>query len=359
MAIPHQEIPSGLMSISAEACGACHQEIYKEWQQSTHAVAFQDLQFQAEWKKDNIYACLNCHTPLQNQQEFIVNGLINGDYKTPSKEINPHFDQKLQQEGITCATCHVRNRNIIGMTEIKNAAHKTIQNAEFLSEKLCIGCHNLVDELNQILVCTFETGDEWQNDWAHKEGKTCISCHMPETERPLFPGMQIRKSHLHSVPGSGIPKFFEVPVQLLKSLEIEVRGVRDSYELGDTINVFLRIRNEFSGHSIPTGDPERFFLIKFRLEDGDNHIVKKEEHRIGEQWQWHPVAKKLSDNNLKPLEERVYTFDYDIKKQGTLLFIVEITKHRMTEENAKQNGILGKYPLSIEVFKKPYNIRVE
>ena len=68
-AIPLQEIPEGLVSLSAENCGSCHQEIYKEWKQSTHAVAFQDLQFQAEWKKDNTYVCLNCHTPLQEQQE--------------------------------------------------------------------------------------------------------------------------------------------------------------------------------------------------------------------------------------------------------------------------------------------------
>ncbi|MBK8503570.1 MAG: hypothetical protein IPL46_15965 [Saprospiraceae bacterium] len=51
IAIAHQEIPDGLSSISAASCGSCHQEIYKDWKQSTHSVAFQDLQFQAEWKK--------------------------------------------------------------------------------------------------------------------------------------------------------------------------------------------------------------------------------------------------------------------------------------------------------------------
>ena len=112
MPIPQQEIPAGLVSISAVSCAVCHQEIYDEWKQSTHAVAFQDLQFQAEWKKDDILTCLNCHTPLQNQQEFIVKGLINGDYKTPVKEPNPHFDKNLQLESITCATCHVRDGSV-------------------------------------------------------------------------------------------------------------------------------------------------------------------------------------------------------------------------------------------------------
>ena len=357
--IPHQEIPAGLVSISAVSCSACHQEIYDEWKQSTHAVAFQDLQFQAEWKKDGILTCLNCHTPLQNQQEFIVKGLINGNYKTPVKEPNPHFDKKLQLESITCATCHIRDGSVIGAGGNTNAPHKTTKDVEFLSEKLCISCHNVIDELNPVLVCTFETGEEWGNNWARKSGKNCITCHMPEIERPIFTGMENRKSHFHNFPGSGIPKFFNMKASELESLEIKESKVDTLYSVGKSLDYSLKVKNRFAGHSVPTGDPERFFLISFRLTDEDGNILKKEEHRIGEEWQWYPVAKKLSDNNLKPLEERTYVFKYEIKKQGVLSFTVEIIKHRMTEENAKHNAILGKYPLSIEVFQKRYNIKVQ
>ena len=52
-AIPNQEVPEGLSSLSAEQCGACHQEHYKEWKISTHAQAWTDLQFQAELKKES------------------------------------------------------------------------------------------------------------------------------------------------------------------------------------------------------------------------------------------------------------------------------------------------------------------
>ena len=358
-AIAHQEIPTGLSSISAASCGACHQEIYQEWKKSTHAGAFQDLQFQAEWKKDDVLTCLNCHTPLQNQQEFIVKGLINGDYKTPLKEPNPRFDKKLQLESITCATCHVRDGNIIGTIGTKNAPHKTVKDLKFLSEKLCTSCHNVVDELNPVLVCTFETGDEWDKNWAKKSGKTCISCHMPEIERPIFSGMEKRLSHFHDFPGSGIPKFFDMEAKKLEGLEFTESSVKKVYSVGEKIVYSLKVKNSFAGHSVPTGDPERFFLVSFRLVDKQGNIFSEEQHRIGEEWQWYPVAKKLSDNNLKPLEERMYTFDYDIKKQGILTFTVEITKYRMTEENAKRNGILGKYPLSIDVFKKKYNVNIE
>lgn len=358
-AIPNQTIPEGLSSIRAKDCGSCHSEIYKEWKESTHAVAFQDLQFQAEWKKDNVYACLNCHIPLQNQQEFIVTGLLNGDYKTPAKIPNPYFDKKLQLESITCATCHVRDGNVIGAIGSTNAPHKTIKDVKFLSEQICISCHNVVEKLSPTLVCTFETGDEWNNNWAKKSGKTCISCHMPKIERSISLGMQKRNSHSHSFPGSGIPKFFGMKAIGMDNLEIKESTIKGKYTIGNNINYSLVVKNSYAGHSVPTGDPERFFLITFQLIDNQGNIIKKEEHRIGEEWQWYPVAKKLSDNNLQPKEERKFIFDYIISQKEKLTLFVEVTKHRITKENAKHNGILGKYPLFINIFKKQYDIRSE
>ena len=85
-AVPHQEIPEGLTSLSSATCGSCHQEHYKEWQVSTHAHAWTDLQYQAELKKESSpFMCINCHIPLQNQQEFIIKGLVDGDIYQPVK----------------------------------------------------------------------------------------------------------------------------------------------------------------------------------------------------------------------------------------------------------------------------------
>lgn len=358
-AIPNQRVPQGLVSLRAKDCGACHNEIYKEWKQSIHAVAFQDLQFQAEWKKDNVSVCLNCHTPLQNQQEFIVTGFLNGNYETPVQIPNPYFDKLLQQESITCASCHVRDGNVIGTIGTTNAPHKTVKDADFLSEKLCISCHNVVDQLNPVLVCTFETGDEWMNNWAAEEGKNCVTCHMAEKERAIVHQGQIRKSHYHGFPGSGIPKFYNTKVEGLNGLEIFTDMPENVYASGDRLFYTLKVKNSFAGHKVPTGDPERFFLIIFTISDQDGNVLKKETHRIGEQWQWYPEAKQLSENNLKPLEERVYDFTYDIPDVEGLNLMVEIEKHRMTKENAMYHGILEDYPLSISVFSRKYEIKIK
>ena len=358
-AIPHQEIPEGLVSISAKSCSTCHQDIYNEWKQSTHAVAFQDVQFQAEMKKDDILTCLNCHTPLQDQQEFIIKGFINGDYKTPWKIPNPNFDKELQLESITCAACHVRDGNVIGTIGNTNSPHKTVKDVEFLSEKLCAGCHNVVDELNPVLVCTFETGDEWDNEWAEKSGKTCITCHMPETKRSLFPEMEKRKSHFHNFPGSGIPKFYGMDAEDLIGLEIEADSLKKAYVVGEEIKYSLTVKNSFAGHKVPTGDPERFFLIAFKVLDANDNVLDEKQFRIGEEWEWYPVAKKLSDNNLNPLEEREYNFVYKVPDKDKLTLVVEISKHRMTKENAEFMGILEEYPLSISVFRQSYPINLK
>ncbi|MBW8050882.1 MAG: hypothetical protein FVQ77_11215 [Cytophagales bacterium] len=406
-AIPNQLIPKGLASLKARDCGQCHQEIYSEWKQSTHALAFQDLQFQAEWKKDGkIFVCINCHTPLQNQQEFIVTGLINADYRQPVKKNNPYFDKSLQQESIGCATCHIRNGNVIGTIGNTNAPHKTIADKKFLSEKLCMSCHNVVDELNPVLVCTFETGDEWKNNWASKAGKTCITCHMPATIREIarLPaeaavyggqanGFDERRSHFHNFPGSGIPKFKGMKVSGLNGLEIKCQvETPDNTEgtIRKIIKYKLILKNSFAGHSVPTGDPERFFIVSFKIQDTDGNILKEKQYRIGEEWQWYPKAKKISDNNLKPLEEREFRFEYQIPPSrplppwgkgtgqslsptggkwdakappsggeggaGSLFLNVTVSKHRMSKKNAEIANLLEDYPLSIIIFEKQFLI---
>lgn len=358
-AIPHQEVPSGLTSLHASECGKCHTEIYEEWKTSIHAVAWQDPQFQAEWKKDNVYACINCHTPLQNQQEYIVTGLLNGDLKTPVQKLNPNFDQLLQAESITCATCHVREGNVIGTQSLLGVPHAMETNLELLSEQICLSCHNVAEELNPTLVCTFETGDEWMGTAKKQEGNTCITCHMPDVDRPLLLDGEIRPGHTHSFPGSGIPKFANRPVPGLQGLEITEGFLNRNYSAGDTLKFELSIKNKYAGHNLPTGDPERFYLVNYVMESESGEIVSEAEFRIGEKWQWFPVAEKLADNNLKSMEERAFPFSEIISGNESFVLRVSLTKHRITKENADYNGLGEDYPRSISVFEKEYLIHVE
>ena len=358
-AIPTQQVPEGLTSLSAKSCGACHQDHYKEWKLSTHAHAWTDLQFQAELNKESSpLMCINCHIPLQNQQEYIVEGLIGGDIYKPVKKINPHFDRDLQQEGINCASCHVRNNVIIGPTGSSKAPHKTVKDTVFLSEQLCISCHNANAVITATLACTFETGDEWKSGPYFKD-KNCISCHMLPVQREIVAGFGKRSSRLHYFTGSGIPKFDSVTTTILNGLSIHAFLPKKRFYINENIAFTLKVKNEFAGHKVPTGDPERYFNILFVLTDGKGDTLSTKTEYIGEHWEWYPEAKKLSDNNLLPKEERIYTFTPKAPQKGKLKLFVKVTKHRMNQATADYNKLGNNYPLFITIFDEEYVVEVE
>src|SRR3989339_1025749 len=103
------KLPPGLTSLSAKECGACHQEIYQEWAQSMHAQAWTDPYYQVDLAFDgDQQICLNCHIPLENQQENLVMGFRDAERFDPILQPNPNFDKALQQEGVTCVVCHLQ-----------------------------------------------------------------------------------------------------------------------------------------------------------------------------------------------------------------------------------------------------------
>ncbi|MCR9065942.1 MAG: hypothetical protein NXI00_18365 [Cytophagales bacterium] len=358
-AIPNQDVPSGLVSLKAEDCGTCHQEHYEEWKLATHAHAWTDLQFQAELKKESSpFMCINCHIPLQNQQEFKVTGLINGDIYRPVKEKNPHFDPILQKEGITCASCHVRNNEIIGATGSELAPHPVRKAPELLNENLCIGCHNASAVITPTLACTFQTGDEWKAGPFYGE-KNCIDCHMTEVERPLVTGYPVRKSHRHWFTGSGIPKFDTVQTTIQNGLVFKPSSIAKVYAADEVFTFDFKAKNENAGHRVPSGDPERFIKVYLTLINDQGDTLKFKENRIGEEWEWYPEAKKLSDNNFDPGEERTYKLEHILKKKGDYKLLVKVTKHRLNKENAEYNGLGTNYPLFITIYNEQYDFSVE
>jgi hypothetical protein len=349
-------IPKGLDSVSALECGECHVDFYREWSTSTHSKAWQDYQFQEEWKKNKkIFVCINCHTPLKEQQEFEVFGLIDGDHFQPHKRPNQKFDKNLQQESITCAVCHVRKGKIIGPFGNKKAPHAVIRDPDFLSEDLCKYCHQAIDMIRKDLICTFNTGTEWENSPYAKKNITCIDCHMPQVKRPLTPtSSRVRQNRRHLWRGSGIAKFKGEEQQALEffrsGLELMLTPSKTQYLPEDEGTVTVTYINQRAGHNIPTGDPERFITITFQLTDESGIVMHQENIRIGQVWEWVPKAKRISDNSLKPLERRTIDIDFKLPpKTGRYQFTAVVENHRILEQYAKDMNLIGRYPLKAEV----------
>lgn len=357
-ALPQQTVPVGLVGLRASQCGVCHTAIYAEWRTTTHAAALRDPQFLAEWRKDGeLPLCLNCHTPLQNQQPHVVVGLREGDLTRPVLAPNPEFDEALKAEAITCAVCHVRDGAVLGAGTSTAAPHPVRAGSNGLSQATCESCHNIQAVITESLICNFATGDEWRERGGAQEGPGCIDCHMPRVMRPMVPGRGVRPGRRHTWFGAGIAKspdeVADVRAAYRAGYDVELRATLRGDGAERRVVVELAITNARAGHYLPTGDPERFISLSLELVDDVGTRLWHHRERIGEVWSWHPKAERLSENRLRPGERRDYTFEVAVSDlaQPPARVALVARNHRMTEENARATGILGVYPLAAETLR--------
>jgi len=347
--LPHQAVPKGLTSLSAAQCGVCHQEIYQEWQASAHAQALSDRQFQVEMAKEpaTAWLCLNCHTPLENQLRTITIGVEGNTPHRPLVKKNPRFDAVLGREGVTCAVCHVKDGVVIGPWGNSAAPHPVRREPRLLDERACGACHQATAAYTDTLVCTFDTAEEWRASPYARQGRSCEHCHMPEVTRPVAVGGPQRPSRRHLFFGSKIPKEVAIPPAH--------RAYYDLYESGLSVEVAggkLRLANARAGHLLPTGDPERFILVKAELLEASGRVIDARTHRIGQEWEWHPKARKLSDNRLRPLEERQVELPRLDPQRGRPAKVrVTVENWRLNDKNAAYHKLIGVYPQSAVVMK--------
>ena len=365
--LPYTETPAGLANLRAETCGSCHREIYEEWRVSTHARAWEDdAQFQEELAKgkatpgkDTTWICVNCHTPLVNQLPQLVAGLVEGQRDQPRYLKNPNYDANLQLEAVTCATCHVRDGGVLGPYGDTTAPHPVRKAPELLEASLCTQCHQANAHLSDIaLACVFDTGLEWKEGPAAQRGETCQSCHMPAVERPLMPGFPKRKTRRHWFGGSLIPKHPKFEAELAQVREhyddgVTLRWVElpEQAQAGSELELRFAAKNEHAGHHVPTGDPERFLLLRAEVRAGDQLLASREE-RIGAVYQWDPVE-KLSDNRIAAGEERTWSLTFAAPAEGAELKLVLIaSKHRISQENFDYHHLEGRYVAGREYLRQ-------
>ena len=307
-AIPFQKVPVGLKSLKAQECGTCHQEIYKEWESSIHAHAFKDPFFQAYWNRDdNIWVCLNCHTPLENQQPTLIEDIPRGRVEKAVQVKNYRYDPEYQAEGVTCAACHVRDGIIHGPYDDSAAPHPTKFDPAFRTTQVCYRCHSVVSGPFQFYnVGPCGTYAESEGEFYMKEkGMICQSCHMPEVFRPVAKGGPFRSGRRHLWRGGHDPDMIKraVAVQVVADPAQPVPGQRVTFT--------LTLINAGAGHKIPTGDPDRHFTVEFLVRDGDGNAVQRQTETMGRWILWQPVIWEVYDNRLLPLASRDYQFTYD------------------------------------------------
>jgi hypothetical protein len=357
---PAQRVPRGLTSLSARECGRCHAAIYREWQQSVHAQAWADGQFQAEFQKQPgvQWMCINCHTPLRNQLDSLVVTLRDADVERPVRRANPEFDAALKSEAITCAVCHVRDGVVEGPFGDTKAPHAVRYNPAFRSPDLCLRCHQAVQAYpGKNFICTFETGDEWRAGPYAKRGVSCQGCHMPAELRALAPGGATRLTGLHGWIGSHLRKGGETAPALWDSMASRLApGVAlwadpaPRAAAGTRAEWRVRAVNASAGHRLPTGDPERSVWIELAAVGAAGETLSFAGHRIEQRYQWTPVVRKLADDRLAPGESTTVTLRYRVPR-GAYRLIARAINSRISDANADYHHLPPSYPRRAEVAR--------
>jgi hypothetical protein len=384
--------PELFQTLHAEECGACHQDIYKEWQTTIHSQAWTDPYFQTDWQFDRSqHICKNCHIPLDRQQEHIVLGFRDKAKWDPILEPNPDFDPQLQHEGVTCAACHLRDGKIVGTLGIEDVPHpvKKIDDPN----TVCVRCHvvegdhwdtffrfppcGTVAEIkanpySRLTRVDLETrldssgilpeapvtiATETTSQPVYPQGKTgeitlpdksslgCVQCHMPLVERPLVEGGQVRQVRQHLWRGG------HDPAMVKQGLEILFAAAEK--QAGDERKFILTITNVGAAHYLPTGTPDRFLSVELRLLDREGKVLKEDRHNIKRTVMWRPFIIDLKDTRLPRWQPRSYEFTVPASGRSQPVAVEAVVRYHLLDERRRARiNYTPDEPIDYEVFRQ-------
>lgn len=307
-ALPIEAVtPAGLADLRASTCGGCHVAIYEEWRASVHAAAWTDEYFQVDWAHDGKEQnCLNCHTPMRDQQEQLVTGFEGGDRWRPVLAPNPDFDAAFREEGVTCVVCHLRDGVLVGPRGSDVAPHPTGADPTMLSGfGVCARCHIAppVASLGGALsVCTtLEDIDTRTN------APDCVGCHMDPVERPLMVGFPVRKGRTHTFRGGHSAERVAGALELA----VEQAGRADG-----RLTARVRVENVGTPHTLPSGMPDRHIVVVAQVLDRDGVEVERVEQKYVRRILWRPFIYEMWDSRLRLNEPDFLEIDADVDGAG-------------------------------------------
>ena len=231
-------------------------------------------------------SCVGCHLPIESQH-----------FTSPTEEDGSSnlWDPTLQQEGVTCAACHVRDGGIYGTHITENAPHSVTPSTELQSSEFCATCHQLSwPESDRPIYDTF---GEWERSWYADAGITCQTCHMRPTPGVATAGtLGYFSDHSTSIDPSRA-----ITLQVALNAPVAVRGAEFAGS--------FTITNSGSGHSFPTGSPFKSVIITLSLLDGDqeqatDQITETLERVVEDGPPWNTI----SDNTLSPNDSKSWDF---------------------------------------------------
>ena len=351
------QLPSVLGKLGSRECATCHQAFYDEWRTTIHSRAWTDPYFQTDWQFDGSqHSCRLCHTPLDRQQPHKVLGYRDKDKWDPVIEDNPDFDAGLQHEGVTCAACHYRDGEIVGVLGVTKAPHPVKKLED--PNQVCVRCHivegerwdtffrfppcGTVAEIERSLAA-IPRGESGEVTASNTRVLGCVQCHMPLVRRPLVEGGVVRDTRQHLWRGGHDPEMVR------KSLTVEFVEKKRSGQ--DARFFLLTLTNTGAAHYVPTGTPDRHLTVHLRLLDKQGGVLEAQEHSIKRTVMWRPFIVDLWDTRLVRWQPRQYEIEVPVDSE-VVKIEAEIRYHLLAESRRKRIGYENRTPINYIVYRK-------
>ncbi len=248
-----------------QTCGACHREIFREFQMSMMAESYTHHWDEIEYFKLALpqakklekvsgvkEGCIGCHSPL---------AFLSGDTPPPVPSAGSRAN-----EGVTCEVCH----NINGSTEpepfnfsfvidpgpVKYGPRKDavstyhqVEHSEFLqSAEFCATCH---DEQSPYGMWVKSTYREWKAGPYPTMNIECQDCHMHRAPGEPAVGGPSRDHVAHHVFQGA-----HNPSKLAGAVDVAIYAEKEAVSPGDDLSLDVVLFNAKAGHMIPTGSTE-------------------------------------------------------------------------------------------------------
>lgn len=361
------QFPAILETLSAEECAACHKAIFDEWSTTIHSKAWTDPYFQIDFEFDgNQQICKNCHTPLDRQQENLVLGFRDKEKWDPILAPNPDFDPDLQNEGVTCAGCHLREGKILGTIGTGLAPHPVEKIAN--GNQICVGCHVVEgdrwDTFYRVPPCgtvaemrhadgyvsntekaAYTIGPAGEIVMGDTASLGCIDCHMPLAERPIVKGGRVRSVRQHTWRGGHDPEM--VKSGLAFSLQEKTLPGSVNRKFSFTLT------NVGAAHFLPTGTPDRHLTVSLRVLDDEGEILKEKNHKLKRTIMWRPFIVDLWDTRLPRGESRAYDIEFSTTSLPKPNQLEVIVRYFLVDDRRRERiGYDDKDASSYEVFRQ-------
>jgi mono/diheme cytochrome c family protein len=247
---PPAELAPAQASLSSKQCARCHASQARDWAGTIHAQAMSvgmRAQLSRTRTPEQLASCLRCHAPLAEQQPD-----------------GAGFDDALQDEGITCASCHLRDWTRHGPTAVSPSllslpGYPTKPLAIYERSDFCLPCHQLQPRSSVEGRPLLDTYREWLTGPYMPRGVQCQHCHMPNRE--------------HTWKGIHDPDTFR------QGYDLETIAARGKTGV---VSVRARMWNVGAGHLLPT-TPTPAAWLEVELVDARGRPIAgaKASQRIG------------------------------------------------------------------------------